>query len=146
MECSGIQWRAVEMGNKSENEAIKPTKPFIYINGSGPEKKKNCPKICFFSLIKINKNYNNFLLHLSSSYAKILGEKLFRTWEFLRSGSKTKDGGEKKKKRGERERLNDGNNNGQATHGAHKHAWGMQGAWTKMNSLSKVYFIISDIL
>ena len=38
-----------------------------------------------------------FFLHLSSSYAKILGGKLFRTWEFLRSGSKAKDGGKKKK-------------------------------------------------
>ena len=41
-----------------------------------------------------------FFLHLSSSYTKILGEKLFRTWEFPRSGSKAKDGGEK---RGERD-------------------------------------------
>ena len=31
-------------------------------------------------------------LHISSSYAKILGEKLFRTWEIPRSGSKAKDG------------------------------------------------------
>ena len=31
-------------------------------------------------------------LHISSSHAKILGEKLFRTWEFPRSGSKAKDG------------------------------------------------------
>ena len=54
-------------------------------------------------------------MHISFSYAKILGEKLFRTWEFPRSGSKAKDG-EKKKKR--RERLNDGENNGQAAHGA----------------------------
>ena len=28
-----------------------------------------------------------------------------------------------------KERLNDGNNNGQATHGACKHAWRMQAAW-----------------
>ena len=33
-----------------------------------------------------------WLLHISSSYAKILGEKLFRTWEILRSGSKAKNG------------------------------------------------------
>ena len=58
-----------------------------------------------------------FFLHISSSYAKILGEKLFRTWEFPRSGSKAKDG-EKKKKR--RERPNDGDNNGRAMHGARK--------------------------
>ena len=31
-------------------------------------------------------------MHISSSYAKILGEKLFRTWEFPRSGSKAKNG------------------------------------------------------
>ena len=57
-------------------------------------------------------------MHISSSYAKILGGILFRTWEFPRSGSKAKDG----EKRGERkkERLNDGNNNGQAMHGARK--------------------------
>ena len=39
------------------------------------------------------------------------------------SGSKAKDGERKK------ERLNDGNNNGQATHGARKHAWRTQAAW-----------------
>ena len=49
-------------------------------------------------------------MHISSSYAKILGEKLFRTWEIPRSGLKAEDGGE--------ERLNNGENNGQATHGA----------------------------
>ena len=46
-------------------------------------------------------------MHISSSYAKILGEKLIHTWEIPQSGSKAK------KERGERERLNDGNNNGQ---------------------------------
>ena len=65
-------------------------------------------------------------MHKSSSYAKILGEKLFRTWEFPRSGSKSKDG-EKRRRR----RLNDGDNNGQATHGARKHAWRTQAAWAK---------------
>ena len=30
-----------------------------------------------------------------------------------------------------KERLNDGNNNGQATHGAHKHEWRTQAAWAK---------------
>ena len=64
-------------------------------------------------------------MHISSSYAKILGEKLFRTWEFPGSGSKAEDGGEERKK----ERLNNGNNNGQATHGARKQAWRTQAAW-----------------
>ena len=65
-----------------------------------------------------------FFLHISSSYAKILGEKLFRTWEIPRSGSKAKDGEERK-----RERAKVGDNNGQATHGARKHAWRTQAAW-----------------
>ena len=51
-------------------------------------------------------------MHKSSSYAKILGETNFRTQEIPRSGSKAKEG-EKR-----RRRLNDGKNNGQATHGA----------------------------
>ena len=44
-----------------------------------------------------------FFLHISSSYAKILGEKLFRTWEIPRSGSKAKNGEERKRER-EKER------------------------------------------
>ena len=32
----------------------------------------------------------------------------------------------------ERERLNDGNNNGQGTHGAGKHAWRTQAAWANL--------------
>ena len=43
-------------------------------------------------------------MHISSSYAKILGEKLFRTWEFPRSGSKAEDGEKRKKREKERER------------------------------------------
>ena len=69
-------------------------------------------------------------MHISSSYAKILGEKLFRTWEIPRSGSKAKNG-EKEEREREKERLNDGDNNGQATHGARKHAWRTQAAWAK---------------
>ena len=54
-----------------------------------------------------------YFLHISSSYAKILGET-----NFPRSGSKAKDGEKREKKR--EERLNDGDNNGQATHGVRK--------------------------
>ena len=32
----------------------------------------------------------------------------------------------------EEERLNDGDNNGQATHGARNHAWCTQAAWAKI--------------
>ena len=38
-------------------------------------------------------------MHISSSYDKILGGKLFRTWEILRSGSKAEDGEKRKKER-----------------------------------------------
>ena len=78
-------------------------------------------------------------MHISSSYAKILGEKLFRTWEIPRSGSKAKNGEKRKIKRErERERLNDGDNNGQATHGARKHAWLTQAAWANKNPVDRV--------
>ena len=68
-------------------------------------------------------------MHISSRYAKILGETNFRTREIPRNGSKAKDGEEKKKRR---ERLNDGDNNGKAMHGARKHAWCTQAAWAKI--------------
>ena len=91
-----------------------------------PPAEKTSEKSTFF-LKKIKITYRKyFFFHISSSYAKILGEKLFRTWEIPRSGSKAKDGERKE------ERLNDGNNNGQATHGARKHAWRTQAAWAKI--------------
>ena len=65
-------------------------------------------------------------MHISSSYAKILGEKLFRTWEFPQRGSKAKEGDKK-----EEEKTKVGDNNGQATHGARKHPWRTQAAWAK---------------
>ena len=95
------------------------------------------PKKTVFFLKKIKyipKKY--FFLHISSIYAKLLGEKLFRTWEIPRSGSKAKNREKKKKKEEEEEeeRLNDGDNNGQAMHGARKHAWRTQDAWANSNS------------
>ena len=41
-------------------------------------------------------------MHISSSYAKILGEKLFHTWEIPRSGSKAEDGERKREREKER--------------------------------------------
>ena len=52
-----------------------------------------------------------FFLHISSSYAKILGEKLFRTREIPQSESKVENGGKKRKKK---DRPKVGDNNGQA--------------------------------
>ena len=66
------------------------------------KKKKTRPKIIFFCKKKLPKFFF-FFVHISSSYAKILGGNLFRTSEIPRSGSKAKDG----EKRGERERKKD---------------------------------------
>ena len=51
-------------------------------------------------------------MHISSSYAKILGETNFHARDIPRSGLKTKDGEKKGKKERER-RAKVGNNNGQ---------------------------------
>ena len=48
---------------------------------------------------------------------KYWGKQIFRHRSFPKVGQKQKNG--EKKRRG----LNDGDNNGQATHGARKHAW-----------------------
>ena len=69
-------------------------------------------------------------MHISSSYAKILGDKLFHIWKIPQSGSKAEDGEERK-----RERAKVGDNNGQATHGARKHAWRTQAAWAKIGKI-----------
>ena len=74
---------------------------------------------------------NICFLHISSSYAKILGGELFRTREFPRSWSKAKDGKEKRK------RPKVGDFNGQATHGARKHAWRTQAAWANTHGARK---------
>ena len=71
-------------------------------------------------------------LHISSSYAKILGETNFRTQEFSRSGSKAEDGEKERERERKRERAKVGDNNGQATHGARKHAWHTQAAWANI--------------
>ena len=78
-------------------------------------------------------------MHISPSYAKIVSEKLFRTWEIPQSGLKAEDGGKKKKgeREREKERLNNGENNGQATHGARKHAWRTQAAWANYLQLNE---------
>ena len=60
----------------------------------------------------------------------------FAPGSFSDVGQKQKTG--KKKKREERKRPKVGDNNGQATHGARKHAWRTQAAWAKITmSLSR---------
>ena len=56
---------------------------------------------------------------------KYWGGNYFAHGRFPEVGQKQKT--EKK----EEERLNDGKNNGQATHGTRKHAWRTQAAWAK---------------
>ena len=41
----------------------------------------------------------------------------------------------RREKERKKERLNDGDNNGQATHGARKHAWRTQAAWANKSVL-----------
>ena len=48
---------------------------------------------------KIEMTKKNIFLHISSSYTKILGETNFQPREFPRSGSKAKDGKERKTER-----------------------------------------------
>ena len=60
----------------------------------------------------------------------------FAHGRFSEVGQKQKT--EKKKKERKRERLNNGDNNGQATHGARKHAWRTQAAWAKTSLSLKV--------
>ena len=59
---------------------------------------------------------------------KYWGKQIFAHGRLPKVGQKQKT--EKKKK--EKKRLNDGNNNGQATHGARKHAWRTQAAWANL--------------
>ena len=55
---------------------------------------------------------------------------------YFTHGRFPKVGQKQKTERKERKRLNDGNNNGQVTHGARKHAWRTQAVWAK-NYLNK---------
>ena len=52
---------------------------------------------------------------------------------------------EKKKRKKEEERLNDGKNNGQATHGARKHAWRTQAAWANVSGLLSVEIFLCEL-
>ena len=59
---------------------------------------------------------------------KYWGKQIFTHGTFPEVGQKQKT----EEKKEERERLNDANNNGQATHGARKHAWRTQAAWDNL--------------
>ena len=64
----------------------------------GPGGRDRTLAVQFFrKKIKITKK--NILLHISSSYAKILGETNFHAQEFPGSGSKVEDGEEKKERK-----------------------------------------------
>ena len=73
-------------------------------------------------------------MHISSSYAKILGEIYFAHGRFSEVGQKQNTEKERKRER-KRERLNDGDNNGQVTHGARKQAWRTQAAWANKSRI-----------
>ena len=83
----------------------------------------------------LNLQQKDFFLHISFCYAKILGETNFGTWEIPRSGSKAEDGEEKRRKK----RAKVGDNSGQATHGARRHAWRTQAAWAKTDLMNLAF-------
>ena len=62
---------------------------------------------------------------------KYWGKQIFTTGRFPQVGQKQKT--EKKERKKERAKV--GDNNGQATHGARKHAWCTQAAWAKKSPL-----------
>ena len=91
------------------------------------------------------------------------GKQIFTHWRFPEVGQKQKTQGREKKKNQpknyfthgsfpevgqkqktekkeerKKERLNNGNNNGQATHGARKHAWRTQAAWAKRGQKGRI--------
>ena len=76
-------------------------------------------------------------MHISSSYAKILGETNFHAWEIPGSGSKAEDG----EKTREKDRtmvitMAKLRMAQTSTHGAGKHAWRTQAAWTKKTKIN----------
>ena len=60
---------------------------------------------------------------------KYWGGNYFEHGSFSEVGQK-----QKTEKKEEEERLNDGDNNGQVTHGARKHAWRTQAAWANFHA------------
>ena len=78
------------------------------------------------------------------NFAKIFGETNFRTLEIPRSGSKAEDGEKKERKKERGAKV--GDNNGQATHGARKHAWRTQAAWANFTKESEEIVECKQIL
>ena len=74
-------------------------------------------------------------MHISFSYAKVLGETNFQPREFPRSGSKAKDG-EKEKER----RLKVGNNNGQLRIANANSGGACKAAWANISEDSIISF------
>ena len=85
------------------------------------ESGKKARKSFFF----VKKKLHNFFCIYLLVMPKYWGKQIFTHGSFPEVGQKQKT----EKKERKRERLNDGNNNGQATHGASKHPWRTQAAW-----------------
>ena len=64
----------------------------------------------------------------------------FAHGRFLEVGQKQKTEKERKRER-EKGRAKVGDNNGQAMHGARKHAWRTQAAWAKKKRKTVIYFL-----
>ena len=74
---------------------------------------------------------------------KYWGKQIFTHWRFPEVGQKQKT---EKKERKRRERLYDGDNNGQATHGARKNAWHTQAAWAKNYSFPSTVSLTAGLM
>ena len=70
---------------------------------------------------------------------KYWGKQSFTHRSFPEVGLKQKTEREKRKKK----RLNNGDNNGQAMHGARKHEWCTQAAWANRTFIPYIIFLVT---
>ena len=73
---------------------------------------------------------------------KYWGKQIFTHGRFLEVGQKQKTEERERKK----ERLNDGNNNGQATHGARKHTWRTKAAWANYKGMMAEWRVVNKLV
>ena len=86
---------------------------------------------CIELAIPAVKNVQHFRLMITVYICENIGGN-----KFLAMGVSPKWVKSKRRRKKKEERLNDGNNNGQATHGAQRHAWRTQAAWAKIQVFS----------
>ena len=108
---------------------IKASKPITPGTAGGPGGRDQAVKSFFVKKYKLPKKI--FVCIYLLVMPKYWGKQIFTHGRFPEVGQKQKTE-KKRKKEKKRSRSNDSDNNGQATHGARKHAWGTQAAWAKI--------------